>query len=131
MAGQKTMTVRKHEMMEMIWESDGKYVHCLDRKVLNKLIKDGMVKITNAGASQYHRKSVPIAVPTSPKPVAEEPKYTGGPYAKRRGYCEIAGLPYRGKTYGKVRRDKPREEREQKERDKKKMWAKLRGHPHS
>lgn len=129
MAGQKPMAQRKKEMMELIWKYKSYQAHRLEKAVLKRLIKEGKVKIVTEGYGYGHGgKTNAMAVATIPAPVVEEAPYTGGPYAKRRGWAEIAGHSYRGKTHGKIRRDKPREEREAKEAEKKKMWALLKHH---
>ena len=136
MSGQKTMTERKQEMMERMWKYPGGIrVDMCDKKVLKRLVNDGRARITKNGTRapwvngrKHVMASHSLAVAIEAAPVKEEVPYTGGPYAKRRGYAEIAGHSYRGKTHGKIRVDKPREEREAKEVEKKKMWALLKHH---
>ena len=123
MAGQQPMAFRMQEMLELLWKHGSVYVHRLDRKVLNRLIKKGSAKIVNGEYSGL-RKTVSAAKPTSRPPIKMEPK-TAGPYAKRRAAMEEAGLQYKGKTWGKIRVDLPREERERKINEKKVMWKKL------
>jgi len=106
-----------------------------DKKVLKRLIKAGRAKITNGtgrapivNGRKWVMTNHSLAVAIEAAPVKVEEPFTGGPYAKRRGYAEIAGTSYRGKTHGKIRVDLPREEREKKIIEKKLMWAKLKNH---
>lgn len=123
MSGQKPMAQRMQEMLDLLWKHGSICVHRLDRKVLNRLIKKGSAKIVNGDYGSL-RKTVSMAKATLLPPIKSEPK-TGGPYAKRRAAMEEAGLPYKGKTWGKVRVDLPREKRERKLNEKELMWKKL------
>jgi len=134
MSGQKTMTVRMEEMLLRLIVVNGVRVSVLDRRVLKRLIKQGKAKIinTNSRAPVVNGRKFVIAnsamaVATTIPPITEEVN-TGGPGAKRKAAMEESGLTYRGKTWGKVRVDLPREAREKRISDKKKMWAMLKHH---
>lgn len=122
MSGQKPMTQRMQEMLERLQNHDV-YVHYLDKKVLKRLIKKGVVKIKNGDYGSV-RKTIAVATVTTPVPIKEE-TISPGPYAKRRADMEESGLPYKGKNWGKVRVDLPREAREKKLKERELMWKKL------
>jgi len=119
------MTKRMKEMMESLWARGDIRADQLDKNVLKKLIKAGQVKrIQSTRIGPGIRSSVTMIVALVQAPIQNETN-TGGPYAKRKAQLDSSGLPYRGKTWGKIRLDLPRQAREKEISDKKKMWAKL------
>ena len=130
MSGQKPVALRMQEMLLHLQRYNAARVDVLDRKVLNRLIKAGKVKITNGSRATIVNglkrvmTTTPQAVPTELAPIKIEEE-SPGPYAKRKADLEEMGVSYRGKTWGKVRVDLPREEREKRINDKKLMWKKL------
>jgi len=131
MLGQKPMRVRMQEMLELINRYGAMRVDRLDRKVLKRLIKKGDATIVNGSGRasvvngcKWVLSNHSRAIATRPAPI-EQVTETGGPYAKRKKALEESGLPYRGKSWGKVRVDLPREAREKKINEKKLMWKKL------
>jgi len=129
MSAQKPMAERMEEMLVRLQKYNGTLVTALDRKVLKRLIKQGKARIENTGSPKSMNcfgstSTRSVAMATNPAPL-EKVTETEGPYAKRRAAMEASGLNYRGKNWGKVRVDLPREEREKKISDKKLMWKKL------
>jgi hypothetical protein len=126
MPGQKPMAKRMQEMLEYIWGRDHTRSDLLDKKVLKQLIKKGKVKIVNSGGGGYNfnrgTRNMVIAIEAASD---KEESETGGPYAKRREALEESGLAYRGKNFGKIRLDLPRDAREKKITEKTAMWKKL------
>jgi len=123
MSGQKPMAERMQETTELLWKH-GQIQACrIDKKVLKRLIAQGKVKrkLIQVGFG-YKTNSMVIAIEPAP---TKEVTETAGPYAKRKAALEELGLNYRGKNWGKVRVDLPREAREKKISEKKLMWKKL------
>ena len=131
MSAQKPMAVRMQEMLARLQQYGGTRVDALDKKVLKRLIKAGSAKITNGNGRapivngrKWVMANHSMAVPTTMPPLPELTT-TGGPYAKRRAAMEASGEDYRGKTWGKVRVDLPRDAREKKIKERDIMWKKL------
>ena len=132
MSGQKPMKQRMQEMLRDLQRSNGRRVSCLDRKVLNRLIKKGDAKIVGGARSivsnglKHVWANSPMAVATH-IPEEKEEVDTGGPFAKRKAALDETELHYRGKNLGrkKVVGERKLTKHQKRKLEKKRLWERL------
>ena len=132
MPGQKPMSQRMQEMLADLQRSNGRRVSCLDRKVLNRLIKKGDAKIVGGARAvisnglKHVWANAARAVATH-IPEEKEEVDTGGPFAKKKAELDEAGVHYRGKNLGrkKVVGERKLTKQQKKKLEKQRMWEKL------
>ena len=117
---QLPMKERAKNVFAEVVKRNGIRRHFIDSKVVDYMLKKGMVKISKSGTSRAsHSIVVPVNMPELP-----ELEDTGGPYAKRKAFKEDL------KAKRKEAKEKAEKKLEEKIKEAKEFYAFMKGEYH-